>query len=494
MHEAATICPNPIARYLKKPPEDFTKQDLVKFIEDREIHMLNFRYVGGDGRLKTLNFAPNSRKQLDRILSRGERVDGSSLFNWIPTVASDLYVIPRYRTAFVNPFTDIPTIDILCSYYTREGEPLECAPENIVRKAHHALQEATGYSFEAAGELEYYLFSEIDRIYPIIEQKGYHESHPFSKWGAIRREAMHIINQIGGDIKYGHAEVGNILHDNWEMVQHEIEFRPVSVENAADQLVLAKWAVREVAYKYGLEVSFAPKIIVGHAGSGLHIHMRLVKDGRNMLLDAAGLNDTARSLIGGLLRLAPSLTAFGNTVPTSFLRLVPHQEAPTKICWGDRNRSMLIRVPLGWQGVPDMVADANPKETPAPSADVHPQTVELRSPDGSANVHQLLAGLAVAARCGLQDAAMLETARGCYVEADAAHIADCDQLPNSCWEAAAKLAADRTDYQARGVFPAYMIDYILCELRSHEDHELSEKLYGNADALREIVKASLHCG
>ena len=494
MREAATICPNPIARYLDKPAEDFTKQDLVKYIEDREIHMVNFRYVGGDGRLKTLNFAPNSRKQLDQILSRGERVDGSSLFNWIPPVASDLYVIPRYRTAFVNPFTDIATIDILCSYYTREGEPLECAPENIVRKAHRALQETCGLRFEAAGELEYYLFSEIDQIYPIVEQKGYHESHPFSKWGAIRREAMHIISQIGGDIKYGHAEVGNILHDNWEMVQHEIEFRPTRVENAADQLVLAKWAVREVAYKYGLEVSFAPKIIVGHAGSGLHIHMRLMKDGRNMLVDEKGLNDTARKLIGGLLRLAPSLTAFGNTVPTSFLRLVPHQEAPTKICWGDRNRSMLIRVPLGWQGVPGMIADANPKEAPASSTDVHPQTVELRSPDGSANVHQLLAGLAVAARCGLQDEGMLESALACYVEADAAQMADCDRLPSSCWEAAEKLAGDRARYQDHGVFPAYMIDNILAELRSHEDHELSEKLYGNADVLNEIVKASLHCG
>ncbi len=494
MRETASICPNQIVRHLGKPAEDFTKQDLVKFIADRQIQMVNFRYVGGDGRLKTLNFAPNSRKHLDQILSRGERVDGSSLFNWIPASESDLYVIPRYGTAFVNPFTDIATIDILCAYYTREGDPLASSPENIVRKAHRVLQETTGYSFEAAGELEYYLFSEIDQIYPIIEQKGYHESHPFSKWGAIRREAMHIISQIGGDIKYGHAEVGNILYDNWEMVQHEIEFRPTPVENAADQLVLAKWAVREVAYKYGLEVSFAPKIIVGHAGSGLHIHMRLLKDGQNVLVDATGLNDTARRLIGGLLCLAPSLTAFGNTVPTSFLRLVPHQEAPTNICWGDRNRSMLVRVPLGWQGVDGMIADANPKEATVLPMEVNPQTVELRSPDGSANVHQLLAGLAVAARYGLRNQNAFETARKCYVEADREHPADWDQLPGSCWEAADKLTHDREHYEAHDVFPADMIDQVIAQLRSHQDHELSEKLYGNADALYDIVKANLHCG
>ena len=118
----------------------------------------------------------------------------------------------------------MPTIDILCSYYTREGEPLASSPENIVKKAHKLLKDKTGLTLEVSGELEYYLFSEVDQIYPIIEQKGYHESHPFSKWGAIRREAMRAISEIGGIIKYGHAEVGNIIRDDWEMVQHEIEF------------------------------------------------------------------------------------------------------------------------------------------------------------------------------------------------------------------------------------------------------------------------------
>jgi glutamine synthetase len=78
------------------------------------------------------------------------------------------------------------------------------------------------------------------------------------------------------------------------MVQHEIEFLPCPVEDAADQLVLAKWVVREVAYKYDLEVSFAPKIIVGHAGSGMHVHVRLVKDDKNMMVDKDGLSDIAK--------------------------------------------------------------------------------------------------------------------------------------------------------------------------------------------------------
>ena len=122
------------------------------------------------------------------------------------------------------------------------------------------------------------------------------------------------------------------------------------------------------------------------------------------MADDSGLTDVAKRVIAGYLMCSRSLTAFGNTVPTSFLRLVPHQEAPTSICWGDRNRSVLVRVPLGWLGVGDrMLRHANPLE-PADSVVriENNQTVELRSPDGSANVYLLLAGMAVAARYGLE--------------------------------------------------------------------------------------------
>ncbi len=117
-----------------------------------------------------------------------------------------------------------------------------------------------------------------------------------------------------------------------------------------------------LGYEYGVEVSFAPKITVGKAGSGMHIHMMLEKDGKNMMVEDGKLSDTARKMIAGMLDLSKALTAFGNTIPTSYLRLVPHQEAPTNICWGDRNRSVLVRVPLGWTGITTMINDANPAE------------------------------------------------------------------------------------------------------------------------------------
>jgi glutamine synthetase len=348
---------------------------------------------------------------------------------------------------------------------------------------------------EALGELEYYLFSPIDSIYPIVEQKGYHESHPFSKWGLVRREAMQVISEMGGTIKYGHAEVGNILSGDLEMVQHEIEFLPVPIEDAADQLVMAKWAVREVAYKHDLEVSFAPKIIAGQAGSGLHVHTRFMKDGVNVMADAAGLTDTAKKVIAGYLMSAESLTAFGNTVPTSFLRLVPHQEAPTSICWGDRNRSVLVRVPLGWLGVGDkMLRNANPGEPAETMVFENPQTVELRSPDGSANVHLLLAGMAVAGRHGLEHPDALKLAGELYVKADASQVQGLRQLPASCFQSADCLARDRARYEEDGVFPAGLLDSIIKSLKAYDDLNLSEKIFGNADSLKQLVNRHLHCG
>ena len=190
MNDAIALSPNKLVRALGKPAAEFTKLDIIRFIEENAIRMFNFRYVAGDGRLKKLNFVINSKAHLDKVLSMGERVDGSSLFSFVSADSSDLYVVPRYRTAFVNPFSEVPTLDFICSFYNNHGDPLDSAPEFILRKAQRELKAKTGCTLEALGELEYYLFSEVDRIYPIVEQKGYHESHPFSKWGLVRREAM----------------------------------------------------------------------------------------------------------------------------------------------------------------------------------------------------------------------------------------------------------------------------------------------------------------
>ena len=491
--------PNKVVQYLRKPPQEFTRKDLIKFIEENGIEMVNFRYIAADGRLKTLNFVITSRDQLDRMLSTGERVDGSSLFPYIDPGSSDLYVVPRYKTAYVNPFSPIPTLDVLCAYYTREGEPLAGAPEYTVKKAHESLTKATGLNLHAMGELEYYVFYDKQSLYTTPPQKGYQESSPFSKWEHLRCEAMQAIAQAGGKIKYGHSEVGNIHTENQEMEQDEIEFQPVPLEDAADQLVVAKWILRMIGHKYGVEITFSPKVLVGHAGSGMHVHTKLMKDGKSAMVNGKGLTDEAKKSIAGYLTLAPSLTAFGNTVPVSYLRLVPHQEAPTNICWGDRNRSVLVRVPLGWQNVKDMVRDANPQEIQGAPKSVDGQTVEFRCSDGSANIHYLLAGLAVAARHGFEMKDGLDLAKKLYVdvnifaEENKGVQSKLPQLPQSCCESADMLIRDRAVYEASGVFSPVVVDGIAAALKSFDDKDMSERLYGKHEEIGKLVADHFHC-
>ena len=497
-----TLNPDPLVRFLGKPRREFTRADLIRYIEEHGIEMINLRYPGADGRLKTLNFVINDRAYLESILTCGERVDGSSLFPYIEAGSSDLYVVPRYRTAFRNPFSEIPAVDILCSYYTKDGTPFEMAPEQTLRRAHEALRRTTGFDFHVMGELEFYVVAPREELFPAVDQRGYHESTPFNKGAEFRVRAMQYIAQAGGEIKYGHSEVGNFTQGEWMYEQNEIEFLPTDLEAAADQLLVAKWIIRTLAYEYGVSVTFAPKITVGKAGSGLHIHTRLMHEGRNAMVESDGrLSDNALKAIAGYLSLAPSLTAFGNTNPTSYFRLVPHQEAPTNICWGDRNRSVLVRVPLGWsRGAGGMASDANPPEQPAmPDVDLK-QTVEFRCPDGSAGIYLLLAGLAVAARHGFEMENGLQYARDRYVDVnifDDKHrevLARLSSLPASCEESARCLEAQRAIYEQHGVFAPGLIDGLDSRLSPFHDATLRREIAGDMARIKQLVATYFHCG
>ena len=492
--------PNKVVAFLGKPCNQFTKADIVKFITQNEIRMVNFMYPAGDGRLKTLNFVINNAEYLDTILSCGERVDGSSLFPFIEAGSSDLYVLPRFSTAFVDPFAEIPTLTMLCSYFNKDGQLLESSPENTLRKACKAFNEVTGMEFEAMGELEYYVIAPDEGLFPATDQKGYHESAPYAKFNLFRTQCMAYIAQAGGQIKYGHSEVGNFTIDGMIYEQNEIEFLPVPALNAADQLMVAKWIIRNLAYQYGYDITFAPKITAGKAGSGLHIHMRIVKDGVNQMVENGVLSATARKAIAGMMTLAPSITAFGNTNPTSYFRLVPHQEAPTNICWGDRNRSVLVRVPLGWTAKRDMCSIANPLELVRHYDTTQKQTVEMRSPDGSADIYQLIAGLAVACRYGFEMENGLEVADRTYVNVNihqaenAEKLASLATLPDSCYASAECLNAQREIFESHGVFSPAMINGIIKKLQSYNDQTLREDINNDTEKMLSLVHQYFHCG
>ena len=307
----------------------------------------------------------------------------------------------------------------------------------------------------------------------------------------------------GNSLEYSFNELTDMQGkraDGMCYYENHIEFLPVRAEDAADQLMIAKWVIRNLGYRYGYNVTFAPKITAGKAGSGLHVHMRIVKDGQNQMLKDGVLSETARKAIAGMMELAPSITAFGNTNPTSYFRLVPHQEAPTNVCWGDRNRSVLVRVPLGWAAKTDMCTLANPLESESHFDTSQKQTVEMRSPDGSADLYQLLAGLAVACRHGFEIEQALDIAKRTYVNVNIHQKENEDklkalaQLPDSCAASAECLQKQRAVFEQYNVFSPAMIDGIIRKLRSYEDKTLRADLEGKPEEMLELVHKYFHCG
>ena len=500
MESNITLCPNRLVEFLQKDPREFRKADIIRYVKENGIRMINFMYPADDNRLKTLNFVINSEEYLDSILTYGERVDGSSLFPFIEAGNSDLYVIPRYSTAFLDPFAEIPTVSMLASFFDKEGKPLHSSPEYTLRKACEEFRKSTGMEFYAMGELEYYVISEDSGLFPASDQKGYHESAPYAKFNDFRVECMNLIAQAGGQIKYGHNEVGNFTLEGKIYEQNEIEFLPIPAQQAADNLMVAKWIIRTAGAKRGFDVTFAPKITAGKAGSGLHIHFKIMKDGQNMMTENGVLSDIAKKAIAGILDHAAAITAFGNKVPTSYFRLVPHQEAPTSVCWGDRNRSVLVRVPLGWTGENDMCSQANPLERDHIGSAPQKQTVELRSADCSADVYQLIAGMVVAARLGLESDKSLARAKDMYVSVNIHNddnkdkLAQLESLPDSCCASAEALERQRADFEKEGVFSAQLIDGIIRKLRGFKDESLRKSMEGNRQEMLDLVRKYWHCG
>lgn len=481
---------NPISLITGKERSELTREDLIKVIIEKQIERITFHYTGIDGKIKELRLPIANKKQAELILAEGERCDGSSLFKGIVDVDfSDLYIVPQYRTAFLNPF-DSGSLDFTCRFFTRDGDLAPFAPDNILHNANEMLKKNTGLDLYALGELEFYLIGSVDNMtYPLPKQQGYHATAPFSKTGDILNEMLKHLTQITNAVKYAHNEVGSlekVESDYAELrgkmaEQVEIEFLPSPIEDMADYLVIASWIIRNVAYKNNFVATFFPKIEPGHAGNGLHIHIALMKDGKNIMTSADGnLSKEAKLLIGGLCHYAPSLTAFGNMVSASYLRLVPNQEAPTKVCWSDSNRSSLIRVPLAWTRDENLAKKINPQQKEDFNKDDSRQTIELRSPDGSANAHLLLAGIALAVDWGLMnEKAATDITEHSHITGKlsaSSYYNELSEMATSCAESSEKLLQHRALFERGNIFPPQVLTYFAKLLQSENDRYLNNRL------------------
>ncbi|MGM9991717.1 MAG: glutamine synthetase beta-grasp domain-containing protein [Candidatus Bruticola sp.] len=503
-----------LSSLLNKECRDFTRSDLLKIIKYFSIDMLTFHYVGLDGRMRSLKLPFSSLKQAERLLALGERTDGSSLFKrLVDASVSDTYAVPVYSSAFINPFRH-KSLDFMCRFLDGHGQPAKFTPDSILQIGSSQLQKELGYELWAMGELEFYLIypkTSDDERYPASSQNGYHISAPYLKYENAADEMIQIVQQVTGSLKYGHSEVGSIetIHSQRAVLngcaaeQFELEFYPRPITEAADVLCLARWLIRCIAARHGLLATFTPKLSPEAAGTGMHIHMELKRHNVNCMLNSQGLlSSDARKMIGGLVRYAPTISAFGNTQASSFLRLVPNHEAPTKICWSHSNRSSLIRVPLGWADTGDLSQVVNSQQRESFVDSECRQTIELRSPDGSANVYLLLSAMLQAVSWGLKhESESLELAEECHVDGNifqkAELAAKLQNLPKSCCECADLLIEHRDYYEQDGLFPPFLIDYVAACLRREHDGDLHERLQSLPEEERlqaelEVLHTDLH--
>jgi len=467
--------------------QNSTKEDIIKLIQEKNIKIINFCHIPEDCCLKTLSFTAKNKERLHEILEFGERVDGSSLFSYIDPSKSDIYIMPKTKTAFINPFSPIPTLNVLCEYLDENGKPLNIASENILLRGEEKLRSSTSIVLKALAELEFYIiYKQEETVFPKVPERNYHESMPFAKFENLRNEVLTTLEDIGIATKYGHAEVGSChTKTGYVMEQHEIEFLPQNLSKIAEAVTIAKWVIRNICAKYGVTVSFSPKPVLEHAGNGMHIHLCGLKKNENMITDSKGdLTAEAKQMIGGILKFAPSLTAFGNTIPISYLRFISRKESPMYICWGTRNRLALIRIPLWWKFRKDVERTGSCV-----------RTFEFRAPDPSANTYLLLAGIALAAEYGLKNPKKtIKIADDLNVEKTVKRNRKYKVLPLSCSESAKSLKRDRNYYQADGVFPKRVIDGTIRKLESYKDKDLRKKLASEPEKIEKLLSEYLHYG
>jgi len=463
------------------------KEDILKLISQNNIRILNLCHIPEEGRLKTLSFASTDITKVEEILELGERVDGSNLFSFLEPGRSDIYIIPKLEKAFTNLFSPIPTLNVLCDYLDADGKPLEAAPQNVLARAEDRLLSSNGVILKALAELEFYIISkqESEPLFPAHPDSNYHDSAPFTRFEDIRNEILVTLSIIGVATKYGHSEVGRIVGKNGEFIeQQEIELAAQNLARMAESVPIAKWVVRNVCARHGLSVSFAPKIAVEHVGTGMHIHVCALRNGKNLVANTDGtLSVEAKKMMGGILKFAPSLSAFANPTPISYLRFIARKESPMHICWSERNRLALIRIPL-WRNLGKKSREA----------DECAETFEYRAPDAFANPYTLLAGITVAASYGLNNPReALKTAKDLYVKGSA-EKKRLKTLPLSCSESADNLGKHRQLYESDGVFSKRLVDRTIESLKSYKDKNLWQKLANKPEEIEKVLKHYRHYG
>ncbi|WP_166984663.1 type I glutamate--ammonia ligase [Canibacter zhoujuaniae] len=381
-----------------------TSTEMLSYIKENDVVFVDIRFVNLPGVQQHFNVPA---QDLDEdFFTTGQLFDGSSIAGFEGIANSDLQLIPDPTSAYVDQFRDEKTLIVVCDIYNpRTGEIYHKDPRQVAKKAEqYLLSTGIGDTAYFAPEAEFYIFDSVrvrnlpnasgyeidsdEAIWNSYEhQNGNNQGHytplkggyfpvaPVDKQADLRDDISVRLMEAGLTVERSHHEVG-------APGQAEINYRFNTLVRSADDVLKFKYVVKNTAELWGKSATFMPKPVAGDNGSGMHVHMSLWKGGEPLFYDEngyAGLSDTARWYIGGILKHAKALAAFTNPTANSYRRLVKGFEAPVNLAYSAGNRSACVRIPI---------TGSNPKA----------KRIEFRAPDGASNPYlsfaaQLMAGI-----------------------------------------------------------------------------------------------------
>ena len=455
-----------------------TADEVIKYIAEQDIEYVDIRFSDLPGVQQHFSI-PASAFNKD-VFEDGLAFDGSSVRGFQSIHESDMMLLPDADTAQIDPFRAAKTLNL--NFFVHDPftlEPYSRDPRNVARKAENYLI-STGIADTAyfGAEAEFYIFDsvsfdsningtfyEVDAIsgwwntgeptendgspnrgYKVRPKGGYFPVPPVDHYADLRGEMLRNLIKSGFSLEKGHHEVGT-------GGQAEINYKFNTLLHAADDMQLYKYIVKNTAWEHGKTVTFMPKPLFGDNGSGMHTHQSLWKDGKPLMYDEtgyAGLSDTARHYIGGLLHHAPSLLAFTNPTVNSYKRLVPGFEAPINLVYSQRNRSAAVRIPI---------TGTNPKA----------KRLEFRAPDSSGNPYLAFAAMLMAGLDGIKNKIEPQTPvdKDLY-ELPPEEAANIPQAPTQLSAVIDRLEADHEYLTEGGVFTSDLIETWISYKREKE--------------------------
>ena len=384
-----------------------TPKSVIEMAKKAEAKMVDIKFVDTFGTWQ--HFSMPIGELTEESFAEGLGFDGSSIRGWKSIEASDMLAMPDPATAFIDPFCAVPTLSLTCTIAeTGTLEPYIRDPRGIAQRAEKYLV-STGIADQAffGPEAEFFIFDSVqfdaksngtfytvdsgeavwntgrDEMpnlgYKIRHKEGYFPVAPLDTQQDIRTEMCLVMGELGLPIEKQHHEVATAG-------QAEIDVRFDTLVKMADNMMVYKYVLKNVARKHGKTVTLMPKPLFGDNGSGMHTHQSLWKKSKPLFAgnEYAGLSKMALYYIGGLLKHAHALCAFCSPTTNSYKRLVPGFEAPVNLAYSSRNRSAAIRIPT---------YSDNPKA----------KRIEYRPPDPSANPYLCFAAMLMAGLDGIQN-------------------------------------------------------------------------------------------